>query len=84
MNQNLGINMFTPPEMYSIDSYIPELADVWSCGILLLYLLIGDYPINTDKELDIDERYNIPTDINQDLQDLLKNMLCIDVEKRYR
>ena len=84
LNQNLGINMFTPPEMYSIDSYIPELADVWSCGILLLYLLIGDYPINTDKELDIDERYNIPTDINQDLQDLLKNMLCIDVEKRYR
>ena len=84
MNENVGINMFTPPEMFSIDSYYPELADVWSCGILLYFLLTGDFPTNSNKELYIDERYIVPNDINEDLQDLLKNMLCIDVDKRYR
>ena len=84
MNENVGINMFTSPEMFSIESYYPELADVWSCGILLYFLLTGDFPTNSNKELDIDERYIVPNDINEDLQDLLKNMLCIDVDKRYR
>ena len=82
MTDNVGRNMFTPPEMFSIDSYYPELADVWSCGILLCYLLTGDFPINSNKELDVDERYVIPNDINEDLQDLLKNILCIDIDER--
>ena len=84
LNDNIGINMFTAPEMFSIDSYYPELVDVWSCGILLCYLLTGEFPINSNKELDIEERYIIPNDINNDLQDLIKNILCIDIEQRYR
>ena len=84
LSENVGTNMFTSPEMFSIDSYYPELADVWSCGIILSYLLTGTYPINPDKELDIEDRYVIPKDINEDLQDLLKNILNIDIDKRYR
>ena len=84
LNFNIGTNMFTAPEIFSIDTYYPELADVWSCGILLCYLLKGDFPINYNKELGIEERYSIPKDINEDLQDLLKNILCIDTDKRYR
>ena len=84
LNENIGSNMFTCPEIFSIDSYFPELADVWACGILLCYLLTGEYPINSDKELDIEERYIIPNNINEDLQNLLKNILCIDVDKRYK
>ena len=84
LSDNIGTNMFTAPEMFSIDSYYPELVDVWSCGILLCYLLTGDFPINSNKELDIDERYVIPNDLNEDLQDLLKNILCIDIDQRYR
>ena len=84
LSENVGTNMFTCPEMFSIDSYYPELADVWSCGIILSYLLTGSYPINPDKELDIEDRYVIPKNINEDLQDLLKNILNIDIDKRYR
>ena len=84
LSENVGTNMFTSPEMFSIDRYFPELADVWSCGILLCYLLTGEFPINKDKELDIKERYIIPSNISKDLQDLLKNILEVDIDKRYR
>ena len=83
-SDNVGINMFTCPEMLTINSYYPELADVWSCGILLCYLLIGDYPVNNDEEVNIEERYSVPDNINEDLHDLIKNMLYVDVDKRYR
>ena len=76
--------MFTCPEMFSIDSYFPELADVWSCGIILCYLLTGEFPINQDKELDLEERYSIPNSISKDLQSLLKKILEFDIDKRYK
>ena len=84
LNDNVDRNMFTCPEMVSIDSYYPELADVWSCGILLCYLIMGEFPVNNDIEFDNKERYSIPNNINEDLQDLIKHILCIDIDKRYR
>lgn len=84
LNNSLESNIFTCPEVSLSDGYIPELADVWSSGILLCYLLTGEYPINTDEELDSIERYIIPDNISKDLQDLLKNVLDIDIDKRYR
>ena len=84
LNNSVESNIFTCPEVSMSDGYIPELADVWSSGILLCYLLAGEYPINADKELDSNKRYIIPNNISQDLQDLLKNILDIDIDKRYR
>lgn len=84
LSDNVGSSMFTSPEMFSIDSYFPELADVWSCGIILCYLLTGEYPINPDKELDMEERYIIPNNISKELQNLLKRILDFDVDKRYK
>ena len=84
LNKSVESNMFTCPEVSMSDGYIPELADVWSSGILLCYLLTGEYPINTDKELDSNERYIVPNNISKNLQDLLKNILDIDIDKRYR
>ena len=79
-SENVGTNLLTP-EMFSLGSYFPELADLWSCGILLIYLLTGEFPINSNNDLDIDKRYIVPSDINENLQDLLKNILFIDVYK---
>ena len=84
ISDNLGSSMFTCPEMFSIDSYFPELADVWSCGIILCYLLTGEFPINPDKELDLEERYIIPNSISKELQNLLKKILEFDINKRYK
>ena len=84
ISDNLGSSMFTCPEMFSIDSYFPELADVWSCGIILCYLLTGEFPINPDKELDLEERYIIPNSISKELQNLLKRILEFDINKRYK
>ena len=84
LNNNIESNMFTCPEISMSDGYIPELADVWSSGILLCYLLTGEYPIDTDEEIDSNDRYIIPNNISKDLQDLLINVLDIDIDKRYR
>ena len=84
ISDNLGTSMFTCPEMFSIDSYFPELADVWSCGIILCYLLTGEFPINPDKELDLEERYILPNNISKDLHSLLKKILEFDIDKRYK
>ena len=60
--------------------------DLWSIGIIIFQLFFRDYPFkgNTESLLleDINEKENLPSTNNQDLDDLIKRLLNPDPEKR--
>lgn len=65
-------------------------SDAWSCGILLYFMLVAEYPwkkaTNKEelKELIHKAEYKIPSDVklSDDMSNLLRNLLQVDPKKR--
>ena len=60
--------------------------DIWSLGIIIYYLLFKEYPYNGKSEMllyeDINSGKELKKTDDNDLNDLLKRMICIDLNKR--
>ena len=79
----------TCPEIHSKKPYNPELADMWSLGIILYQMLTNHLPFEADKELEVVRKiikgdYTIPKNISKDMEKLLKGLLEKDDTKRLR
>ena len=94
-NQNLKINddfgtpSYACPEMHKGEKYIPELADVWSCGVLLYTMVSGYLPFSEEDdflngELIIKGQFDMPKFFSVQLKDLIKHMIEPNPKKRYR
>ena len=60
--------------------------DIWSLGIIIYYLLFKEYPYNGKTEIllnnDIHSGKELKKCDNNELNDLLNKMICIDLNKR--
>ena len=88
LNEDLGTPSYACPEMHNGIQYKPELADVWSCGILLYVMVCGYCPFSEEDEIEnqkliIKGEYDIPPFISDSLSDLIKHMIEPDAMKRY-
>ena len=73
-----GIPSYVCPEMHKGEKYNPELADVWSCGILLYTMISGYLPFSEEdeflnEELIVKGQFDMPKNFSIQLQDLLKH-----------
>ena len=80
--------LFTCPEFLSNQSFSPEKADVYSCGILLYYLTQGNLPFQSDNKVSNVEmitkgKYILPFNIKKSKKDLIHNMLENKPDKRF-
>ncbi|KAK9450472.1 uncharacterized protein V1518DRAFT_413933 [Limtongia smithiae] len=82
-----GTMCYAAPEMVKGIKYLGQAVDVWSLGIILYALLVGELPFDDDD--DIRTRYrisneepNYPDTIPEDALYLLKSMLDKDATKR--
>ena len=88
LHEDLGTPSYACPEMHKGETYSPELADVWSCGVLLYVMVCGCCPFNDEDEnenqnLITQGIYDIPSYLSESVVDLLKHMIQPDVNQRF-
>lgn len=80
MATSCGSLRYASPEILNGKQYSGELADVWSCGIILFTFLAGYHPFDDDCYVSILKKimrsqYIMPTDVSADSVDLIKRIL---------
>ena len=83
-----GTPSYAPPEMLRGEKYNGIYSDIWSCGIILYTMLVGNLPCAESKEDLIYENimthnYYFPENISDEAIDLIENMLKVDPSERY-
>ena len=83
-----GTPLYAPPEMLRGDKYDGVYSDIWSCGIILYTMLVGDLPYADSKEKIIYQNimthnYYYPDTMSDDAIDLIEHMLRINPNERY-
>ena len=83
-----GDKYFLAPELYSKKSCLPELSDIWSSGVLLYYMAVGELPFYHQNELDLQKlimkaEFKLPSNMNKNMQDFFKNVFE-EEDSRYK
>ena len=82
-----GSPAFAAPECILRQPYDAKASDIWSCGVVLYTITVGQLPWKTSninhmiKQI-INGRYTIPSYINPHLQNLIRSMLNVDPKER--
>ena len=88
LNTPCGTLSYSPPEMLKGKKYNGIFSDIWSCGIILYVMLVGNLPC-TEKEGDliyqniITHDYYYPENLSSDAIDLIEHLLKINPNERY-
>ena len=88
IKDNYGSLCYACPEIIQNEYYNPELADVWSLGVVLYVMICGYLPFSEEddevnKELIINGEVEYPPEVSNKAKDLLKHMLDVNPNKRY-
>ena len=83
-----GTPSYAPPEMLRGEKYNGVFSDIWSCGIILYTMLVGNLPCAESKEELIYENimqhnYCFPENISLEAIDLIENMLKVNPKERF-
>ncbi|EAY07317.1 CAMK family protein kinase [Trichomonas vaginalis G3] len=86
MNTQCGSPSYASPEMILGKPY-GYASDIWSCGVLLFIMVVGHLPfedVNITRlaQKILYQEVEYPTNLSDDLIDLLKKMLTKDPEER--
>lgn len=84
-----GTPAFIAPEILSGTMYTTRPVDVWSAGILLYQMVVGQVPFHATTKHYLYKKialgkYSIPKWVSTDLRQLLSQLLVLEVEKRAR
>lgn len=82
-----GSPHYVAPEILKAKPYRGDVADIWSCGVILYVLLLGSLPWD-DKDLKVllqkvtDGHLYVPNHLNPEAIDLLYRILEVDPRRR--
>ena len=81
------MNIYNCPEIHAKQTFNPELADVYSCGILVYYLFTGELPFKANKKIINDEfimkgEYSLPENISKKMFKVITTLMENNPEKR--
>jgi len=89
LSTSCGSPYYAPPEMLQGKAYKGLYSDLYSCGIILYYMLCKKLPFNesNDSELyrkKIEGKFSISKHISKEAQDLLKKIIKVNPEQRIK
>ena len=89
LSTSCGSPYYAPPEMLQGKAYKGLYSDLYSCGIILYYMLCKKLPFNerSNSELYkkiIEGKFNISKHISKEAQDLLKKIIKVNPEQRIK
>ena len=89
LKTSCGSPYYAPPEMLQGKPYNGLYSDIYSCGIILYYMLSKKLPFNenNNKELYkkiIEGKFQMPKNISKEAQDLLKKIIKVNPEERIK
>lgn len=70
-----GTRAYCPPEWFRFHRYYGKPATVWSLGILLHNMVMGDVPFSNEVEI-VRAELNFADDVSKDLQDIMRCLLA--------
>ena len=83
-----GTPSYAPPEMLAGKKYNGICSDIWSCGIILYTMLVGNIPCSESKEDLVYQNimmhnFYYPENLSDDAIDLMEHLLKTNPEERY-
>lgn len=83
-----GSPCYAPPEMVSGQSYVPQMCDLWSCGVILFAMVCGFLPFEDSNTSALYKKilaanYQPPAFISDSVKDLISGLLTVDPAKRF-
>ena len=81
------MNIYNCPEIHAKQKFNPELADVYSCGILVYYLYTGELPFKSNIKIINDEfimkgEYSLPENTSKKMFKVITTLMENNPEKR--
>ena len=82
----IGSPAFLAPEILQMKSYDPIKADIWSFGMTMYYLAVGDFPFKNNMEglmtFIKSGYYEVPREVDSDIRFIIQHSLVIDPNMR--
>ena len=84
---NKDMLLFNCPEIHARQKCSPESADVYSCGIIIYYLYVGELPFNSKTKIINDEmimkgEYTLPENTSEKMFKVITTLMENDSNKR--
>ena len=84
---NEPLRHYSAPEALHEEGYIPEVADIWSAGVILYLMLVGDLPFDAPTPKELEEKIreahvSFPAKFPPGAQNLLKRIFVADPDIR--
>ena len=85
---NTGNHNYLCPELLYNNTCFPEYADIWSSGVLLYFLIVGNLPFKGINNYDIQKKimgaeFALPLNVSKNMQDFFKNNFEPKIDERY-
>ena len=83
------INKYSCPQIHIKKPYDPEEADIWSSGVLIYYILMGELPFDEVNKYDLLKSIlkadvYLPKSMSYNWQIMIKSLLELKESKRYK
>ena len=89
LSTSCGSPYYAPPEMLQGKAYKGLYSDLYSCGIILYYMLCKKLPFNESSNSElykkkIEGKFSISKHISKEAQDLLQKIIKVNPEQRIK
>ena len=88
VNETCGTPAYIAPELLYNKPFDPFKSDIWSCGVVLYFMLTGFVPFKGDNDNELHNNiikgiYPYIDNISLECNDLIKNILEVNPDKRF-